>query len=551
MKAGFVFVFLLIIAMFSEFGYAASSSEAVLQVTGYSVVPSKAYPGTKGYMQLTLENSGTQTATGITAEYSNSYTYQAISVASSDIGAGATSQISIPFEVPAESGTGLLLYKIKIYYFSSDVGNTKTTTYSIPIEVSQDQILQVDTLSMGKESLSPGEKVSITINIINTGGTINDLSITTPQNSSFSIDGSTRKYVGSVSSNSNKTITLDLASSSLASVGQYLIPLNFNYDDSLQNPSNQTLYVGPINVLDPFSQLRVSLESLSSTEIGSQAEFNLVLENDGSGSTSAIVDIISTDQFTPLGGSKLFFSAIESGKKASMKVKLGISSSISAGYYELPLNITLGTGRTFIQKVGVPVSATPEIRITRDTSTSTTGNEIVIQIANTGNTAVRSMYVLIEYGGTKTEKFIGTLSIDDYTTISVTSSGTSGNFTGSPSGAFPNAQYGRNASANSQQIQNRSQSSNQTVQMSGNVIVTVTFKDEQNQPHTVTQTISASSSGIRQVSASTTQRSTQNKGIIFGLSLLQIAGIIALAGIAFFAYKKYYKKKTEAEKTTD
>jgi hypothetical protein len=420
MRIMFISAFLMMLLVLANFGFAATASEAALQVTGYSVVPSKVYPGTKGYIQLTLENSGSGTASGIKLDYSNSYTYKTLSIYPGDIEVGANSQVSIPFEIPQELSTGMILYNINVYYLAtSGGGSSKMTTFSVPIVVSQNEVLKVGTLSMGKESLSPGEKISVNLNIRNTGGTINDLSISTPQNSSFSIDGSTSKDVGSIPSNFNETLTVDLVSSSLAPIGQYLIPLTFTYQDSLQNPVTQTLYVGPVNVLDPSTQFRVSFKPRSSTEIGSAADFSLTLENDGASPTSATVDVSSTDVFTPLGGSKFYFHSIEPGKTASETVTLGISASVSSGYYELPLNVTLSTGKTFTQKMGIHVEATSEIKITGELSTSTTGSEIVIQISNTGNTPIRSVYAVADMGGVKTEKFIGTMAIDDYSTLSI------------------------------------------------------------------------------------------------------------------------------------
>jgi hypothetical protein len=530
MNKVFVASFLLLFLLLSNFAFAASSA-AALQVTGYSVAPTKAYPGTKGYIQLQIENSGTDTASGLKVDYSSNFNYNLVSVYPGDIAAGANSQVSIPFEIPYEISTGMVLYKIEIYYLASENGgSSKSTTFSVPIVVSQSEILQVNTLSAGGGTLSPGDKVTVLLEIKNTGGTINDLTISTPSNSSFSIGGSTRKTVGSISSNSSVNVSLELVSSSLASIGQYLLPLTFTYMDALQNPATQTLYAGPVTVLDPSSQIRVRLEPTSSTEIGSAAEFNIIIENGGTSATSAIVEVDSTSAFTPIGSSKLYIPSIEPGKTASGKVTIGISASIESGYYELPLNVTLGTGKTFLQSVGVHVEATPELKISGEMSTSTTGSEIVIQISNTGNTPIRSVYAVAEMGGTKVEKFIGTLNIDDYSTLSIPLTTFDTSTTGMPA---------RNASAGVMP-------QNRTAQ-GGAVKVTITFKDEQNQPHTVKQDVSISSGGTRQTTGTFPQRTT-NSGVIFGLSALQLGGIgVVIAIAAYLVYRKKFRKHASEE----
>ncbi len=535
MKRILIPMFLLALLLLANFSFAATASEAALQVTGYSVVPTKVYPGTNGYIQLTLENSGTDVASGIKVDYSNNYDYKTLSVYPGDIDVGANSQISVPFEVPQSLSTGLILYKMNVYYLTtSGGGSSKLTTFSVPITVSQNEILQVDTLSIVKDSLTPGEKISVQLNVKNTGGTINDLSISSPQNSSFSIDGSTRKSVGSIPSNSNQTLTLRLVSSSLAPVGQYLIPLTFAYTDSLQNPVTQTLNVGPVNVLDSSSQIKVSLEPLSSTEVGSTAEFNLAIENDGSGTTSAIVAVGSSDVFTPLGTRQFYFDSIAPGKSASGKVSLGISATVTSGYYQVPLNITLSTGKTFTQTIGIHVEATPEVKITGELSTSTTGSEIDIQVSNTGNTPIRSVYATAEFGGTKVDKFMGTMNIDDYATLAIPLSSFGGSAAGSANAGGQNAGPGRF---------NRTQDGGNTTAQPRSVTVTVTFKDEQNQPHTVTQDVNVNFGAAGAGNTFRTTGTTRSNGIIFGLDAIQLgAAIVVLTVVGYFLYRRRKRK---------
>jgi hypothetical protein len=75
----------------------------------------------------------------------------------------------------------------------------------------------------------------------------------------------------------------------------------------------------------------------------------------------------------------------------------------------------------------------------------------------------------------------------------------------------------------------------------GMVKVTVTFKDEQNQPHTVTQDVNINSAGSGQFSS--ISRTTRSSGIIFGLDAIQLGGIaVAIAVVAYFLYRSRKKK---------
>ncbi len=493
----------------------AAASDAALQVTDYSLVPQNIYPGSKGYIQLTISNTGSDTATGITVQYSNNFDYKLKSQSTGDINSNSNSQISVPFQVSTDFSSGVLLYKIEIYYQSSQSGGeSKLTTYSIPIIVSQNEILEVNTLSLSKKTISPGEKVSVELEIRNIGGTINNLAITSQSDSSFSIDGSTRKSVGNLPSNSTKVVTLNLASSSLTVIGQYMVPLTFTYEDSLQNTVTQTLQVGPVSVLESSTQFRVTMDPLTYAEVGSQATFYLQLENTGSDPISAIVDISSTNTFIPLGSNRIYFDSVEPGKKVSENVTLGISASAASGYYELPFTVTLSSGQIVSQKVGVVVQATPEITLTAESSQSTTGNDIVLQISNTGNSPIRSVYVTAEYGGTKTEKFIGTLDLDDYSTMTLNS--------GSMFGMRDNT----------------------TQRMAPKINVMMSFRDEQNQQHTLLEEVSISTRATSSTATSifTTRQRTNNDGL-FGFSWIQIGAGILLVAAGYYLYRRSKKKK--------
>ncbi|MFH1448709.1 MAG: hypothetical protein ABIG39_07640 [Candidatus Micrarchaeota archaeon] len=499
-----------------------SFADSALQVTDYSLIPQTVYQGSKGYIQVTIGNTGSDTATGITIQYSNNFDYDVKSMSTGDININSNSKVSIPFNVPAEFNSGVLLYKIEVYYQSSGSGGgSKLTTSSIPIVISQNEILEVNTLSLSRKTISPGEKLSIELDVSNIGGTINNLAITTPSDSSFSIDGSTRKSIGNLQSNTTKTVTLNLASSSLTTLGQYMIPLTFTYEDSLQNTVAQTLYVGPISVLDSSTQFRVNLVPLTPTEIGSQAVFQLQLKNTGANAVSAIVDVGSTKTFIPLGTNRVYFDSVEPGSEVSENVTLGISASVESGYYELPFNVTLSTGQKTAQRVGILVRATPELTITAETSQGVSTPEIVLQISNTGNTPIRSVYVVAEYGGSTTEKFIGTLDLDDYSTVTLTST------------AFGGIQAGNRTAW---------QTDGQTRQAEPTVNVMISFRDEQNQPHTIMEEIKV---GAARQAASTTStiRQRGDTGVLFGLSWLQIGAVILTAGVAYLLYRRTRKKK--------
>ena len=504
-----------------------SSSSAVLQISDYSTLPATAYPGTNGYAKFTISNTGSDTATGLTVYYTYMSGGTPLSFSAGDISAGSSSQLTVPFKIPQQVSTGMYQVNVDVYYTSSSGGQSKKTSISIPIVVSQAEILEVSTTSLGRNALAPGETLELGIQVRNTGGVINNLVVSAPQNSSFSIEGTTEKPIGTIASGASQNVTLRLVSSSTASVGQYTIPLVFTYQDALGTTETQTLYVGPVSILEPSTQFRLSMVPLTSAEVGSQASFALTIENTGTTELNAIVDMNSTGVFMPLGVTRVYFDPIAPGQSASKNVLVGVSSSASAGYYELPITVTLGSGTTAKQSVGIPVSATPEVTISVDTTQSQSmspgsDGKVLVQISNTGNSAIRSVYATAGPGDFKitgsSDKFIGTLNVDDFATFQLSVS------------------VPQNTKAGSHAIP-----------------VTITFKDTNNQVHTVKKNIEvqvygagmAGSTGTTSNATGFNGRAAQNSGL-FGIGWLPL-GIIAAVLIVsgYFGYRHFFKNKGE------
>ncbi|VVB65558.1 NPCBM-associated, NEW3 domain of alpha-galactosidase [Candidatus Gugararchaeum adminiculabundum] len=508
-----------------------STSAAVLQVADTSTVPATVYPGTSGYAKLTLQNTGQETATGMTVYYSDSQSFLQQSMPGGDISAGSTSQITIPFKMPNEVAGGIYTIKVDIYYTSASIsGVSKLATASIPIIASQYGTLEVTT-GEGNKVVAPGETLQLDIAVKNKGGVVNNLVVSVPENSSFTLEGTTEKSLGNVPTDSTANVTLRLTSSSSATVGKYTIPLVFTYQDALGASSTQTLYVGPVSILEPSTQYRMSMEPGTPTEVGGQAVFDLKIENTGTNQLNAIVDVNSTGAFTPLGVTRIYFDTLEAGESASKNVTLGISNSITAGYYTLPLTITLGSGKSATQYIGIPVTATPELVVSATTTPAyltpgSSGGKVLVQISNIGNAAIRSVYVTANRGDlqvtSSTDKFVGTLNVDDFSTFQL------------------DVNVPRNLAAGTHSIQ-----------------VTISFKDTNNVPHVVNKSVdiqvydSATAAAAGQDVTNSTGGfggRSRNQGVIFGLGWVQIGGIVIGLGVAGYFVRRHLLNKRKAER---
>ncbi len=517
-----VWLGILVLALMCSVGF--STNNAALQLTGHTTLPGTIYPGTVAQLEISLTNSGTDTAAGAIVEYKTPLESQYSQISLGDIGTGATATTTIPFTVPANVSSGFFNIDINVVYFS-DASKTglKNSPVSIPIQISQHEILSVKTISVTPLSIQAGDPVTVQLQIENTGGVMNDVTITTPDSSTFLIQGVTQQVVGAIPSGGSTNVSVILSSSSSTPSGKSTIPLIVSYQDELSNVVNQTIYVGPVTVSASSGQFGVTMQSLNPVEVGSEAQFALTLENFGGSSASPIVDINQTSQFTPIGSTLIYFDSIPPGENETKIITVGIGSSIAAGYYNLPMSVMVNGG-SYAEDVGVAVVATPDVIVTATTQPSfisggTSGAKVVAQISNNGNSAIRSVYVTTEPQSAMpvigaTDQFIGTLNVDDFATFQVT--------VDVPQNLTP-GQY--------------------------NLPIMVDFKDADNIQHNLSKNIpitiyspmdaarlNGGASGGATTSAAAAARS---RGGLFGFSYLEIGIALVVIVAAYFGYRKW------------
>lgn len=529
---GMMFLSLLVFA-------GAAYAEPALQVVNHTTIPETVYPGTATQLQLSIENSGSDGAEGTTIYYRvpGQTDYSGIYVG--DIGAGSTAIASVPFLVPQQASSGYFVVDLKISYSSASANPgtsaAKNTPLSIAIPVAQHQILAIRTLSVAPQAIAPGGSITAQLEITNTGGVMNNAVITIPDSSAFSIAGGSQVSVGNVPFNSTKTVSLSLVSSSSAAVGKYSVPVIVSYQDALQTTINQTISIGPVIVEDASSQIRVYLVPLTPTEVGSEAQFALTLENLGESASSAMVDLAQSSDFIPMGPTRIYFDAIAPGANQTKIITVGVSGTLLTGYFNFPINIT-SNGNTYTQNLGVLVNATPDLIVSTQTTPTTVasgtdGVAVSAQISNIGNGPLRSVYALassakgLTLTGTA-DKFIGTLNVDDYVTFDLTVNVAPGLAPG---------EYG--------------------------IPIAIQFKDSKNDEQTITkyatvvvssgQGFTGQSSGNGSTSSgfrSRTGNGTSAAGGLFGLGLVPtLVGALVVVGVGYFAYRKWKGGKVAAK----
>jgi hypothetical protein len=416
-------------APFAAGAGSSGSNGAALQISSHATVPETVYAGSAGQLQITITNSGTDTAAATVVDYQPPNQAQPSEISVGDIGAGSSAIASIPFTVPENVSSGFFTMNLNVVYFGDNTKSAiKNTPLTIAIVVSQHQIMNVKTVSVQPQAIPSGDEVTITLDVENSGGAMNNAVISADGDSTFTLAGATQQTIGDVPSGGSKQVSVALVASSSAVAGKYNVPLVITYQDLLQNTVNQTILVGPVTVSEPSAQFMISMVPVTPAEVGSEAQFALTLTNLAGSGISAIVDLNQESPFTPIGSSRVFFNGIGPGQSDTQNIVVGIAAGTTSGYYNFPLTIT-SNGRTYNQSIGLKLDATSDVDVSLTTqpqfvSPGSNGVRITAEIANIGNGPMRSVYVStastkeFQAVGT-TDKFVGTLNIDDFTTFQV------------------------------------------------------------------------------------------------------------------------------------
>lgn len=213
---------------------------------------------------------------------------------------------------------------------------------------------------------------------------------------------------------------------------------------------------------------------------------------------------------------------IKAGETAQVPFLVGVAADATPGFYPLALVVDYSVDNAIQpeiqQNLGLKVEANPQLLITSDfgaasttSSSSTGGSLLTMTVANVGDTAVRGVYMKASSSYFRiigaSDKFIGTLNLDDSSTMSLT--------------LVPQARVG-----------------NATSQGEPAVTVFVSYKDPLNQEHIVEQSIpvqlDAASALQGQASSNGSQRflrQQQDQGFL-GVSWMMWGGAVAVLALA-------------------
>ncbi|MEM0475760.1 MAG: ATP-binding cassette domain-containing protein [Candidatus Norongarragalinales archaeon] len=266
----------------------------------------------------------------------------------------------------------------------------------------------------------------------------------------------------------------------------------------------------------------------------------------------------ASSPFTPLEYDRKYAEKIKAGESIQIPFLVGVKADASPGFYPLTVNIRYSVDKavqpTIQQNLGLKVEANQQLLVTSDFGAGSAGAAaasggilLTLTIANVGDTAVRGVYAKASSDYYRiigaSDKFIGTLNLDDSSTMTLT---LSPRFTAGGQSARTNAtsraEVGGAAGAAGEPT----------------VTVIVSYKDPLNQERTLKQVIplrfesaAGAAVGAAQGAAATGQRfvrQQQQQGFLGVSWVVWASGAVALAAaIVFWWLKKREKKQRQLQ----
>ncbi len=189
---------LVVLSMFAMPSHAVTFAQ--LQITSQTT-PATITPGSDGYVQITIANSGTAASNDIqisSITVDNPVIVGSYTTDIGNVGSGKSISMLAKFSIPKDTKPGFYVMYIQV----------KECSESQCKDYSQSAIITVQTtptldISIAPTEFKSGEISNLTFEIKNKGGTITDFALTWSSDNILPLGNDNRLFVSSVVANSN------------------------------------------------------------------------------------------------------------------------------------------------------------------------------------------------------------------------------------------------------------------------------------------------------------------------------------------------------------
>ena len=398
----------------------------------FTVSPSTLKPGVSGSLSFTLTNTGTYSVSGVNL-YPSGYRMQFVSdtINVGSIGPGASTVVTVPFKVDSAAAAGVYNVQLSAYWVDP-VSGSAYKTFSVPVTVASAITFQISSVSYNTTQIHPGDSFTADIEITNGGGAARNARLSSAS-TSFTLAGSSQITMGDLPTNMSTRISIPLSADSNLEPGLYPIPLTVTYEDSLGATQTASLSIGPVAIYKSTVFFNVVAKAAVAQVLpGQRVTVNVNLTNVGTEQAKSVrVSITSNSTyFVPLDSSDKFIDGIGTGESEGVSFEMGVNTAAAPGFYPLLVTITYSDPRgeeqpQVRQVTGIEVAGVSDLTAyaTASPAPVTAGKKytLSVQVSNIGTTQLKSVRATTSGDFfdmlTSPDSYVGTLNVDDYSTI--------------------------------------------------------------------------------------------------------------------------------------
>ena len=366
----------------------------------------------------------------------------------------------------------------------------------------------------------PGDEVSLRFSIFTTRNEGASNVVLTP-NTPF-LTSTTVFSLGTLAKDEAKNQLLSFTVPTGTKPGTY--PIYFYGRDAATPEQLLAQYQITVNEPSVSNQLIAQADLPAPLQAGDSGTLNIAITNTAPLDAADVIVQISPDAdkvFTPLTTDRKYVARIASGQTLAVPFEVGVSAGATPGYYQLPITIQYAVDQVIQpeiqQSLGIEVQAKPELLLTVDNAGAAGSNAVTLTVANVGDTPVRGVYIKTSSRAFRivgaSDKFIGTLNLDDSTTMAIN-------------------------------LQPRGGSGNEST-----LDVAITYKDPNNQEHVLRQSIPISANDLAAgngANGAAGTRFRQGTRGPLGIDLIGWAVILVAVGVGGVLGYRWYKKRKAA-----
>ncbi len=350
----------------------ALNEVAQMTLTSYSVEPQTPAPGTQVTVHASMTNTGNKIASRVLLRVAGENSIllaggQGDSRPLGDIAPGDSAEIDLPMIVNPAAESGPQSQPVTLSYLEN--GETKETTTSLTIEIARvakpEALILLESYSIGEgtNSLSPGDRFTLTLTLQNVGqadaietlatfGTIDPPpdsgsgsggtggsggSSTTPSSVLAPLGAGDTLYVGNLASGSSIALEQDFIVNSSVSSGIYSLPITVRYQKSDGSTAQQNLRASVIVIAPLRVQTSLASPLPETANVGEPLPVSWRVTNNG-GDEFLVTDVkVTADNADILDGAETLLSPIAATKNETINA---VIQPLEEGDYSVTFTLT-------------------------------------------------------------------------------------------------------------------------------------------------------------------------------------------------------------------